>query len=90
MQTKSKPVKNLRELRLKMADKIADFENGELDATELKAITGAASVIVNAVKVELNAIHTISGLTSNIDFLEYAYERKDSVRGIGNEVFSKP
>lgn len=76
MAKKAKPVKSLSELRYKMAEKMADFENGEITAGDGKVFVGFGSVIINSFKVE-QFNNVVSGVTKGIDFLIEPPKGKD-------------
>lgn len=64
----TKPVASLSELRYKMAEKIWEFENGEISEGQINAVSKAATVIVNTFKVEIIG-NQVSGNTNAIDFV---------------------
>lgn len=65
---KAKPVKNLSELRYKMAELMSAIENDEMELGKANGIIKAAGVIVNACKVEV-ASNYATGVTTSIDFI---------------------
>ena len=86
---KQKSIASIQELRLKMAEKFAALENGEISIGEAKAFTGMASVMVNACKIELGN-NMYNGVTSAIDFLDSDYKAKElppAKKGLTSEFF---
>lgn len=67
---KTLPVSNLQQLRFKAAQKLADWENGEMSNSDAKAFGTLAGVILNSIKIESVHNHFI-GITKQIDFLTY-------------------
>lgn len=66
--SKKKPVKNIQELRFKLAELYAALENDEVDVSKAKAMVGAASAIINTCKIEL-LNNQVVGQTKQIDFI---------------------
>lgn len=77
--TKVKPVKNISELRYKMADVMAAIENDEIELGKANGIIKAAGIIVNACKAEAVYNYT-SGVTKAIDFIE----QEPRLKKVGN------
>jgi hypothetical protein len=65
---KGRPVKNLDELRYKMAEKMAEFENGEITAGDAKIMIGFGGVIMKGFQVEIMN-NAVSNVKSGIDFI---------------------
>ena len=65
---KGKPVQNLDELRYKMAEKMAEFENGELTAGDAKIMIGFGGVIMKGFQVEIMN-NAVSSVKRGIDFV---------------------
>jgi hypothetical protein len=65
---KKKPVKNIQELRYKLAELYAALENDEVEISKAKVMVGAASAIINTCKVEL-LNNQVIGETKQIDFI---------------------
>lgn len=71
--TKAVQVSNLAELRFKMAEKLAAFENGELTAKDAGVYVNFGSVITAMCKTEAINNHFL-GVTKSIDFLDATYQ----------------
>lgn len=65
---RNSPVKNMSELRFKLAEKFAALENGEISVGDAKAFAGIASAIINTCKVEM-VNNSMLGAIKEIDFL---------------------
>jgi len=65
-------VNNLAELRYKMAEKLAAFENGELTAKDAGVYINFGAVITQMCKTEAINNHFL-GVTKSIDFLDSSY-----------------
>jgi hypothetical protein len=68
MRKKVKPVRNLGELRYKLAEKMAEFESGELSVSEGKVYIGFAATLLNTFKVE-QFNNVASGVNKAIDLV---------------------
>jgi len=74
----AKPVKTLAELRHKMAEKMAAFENGEITNADSKSYIGFAGIMIKSVAVE-QIESQFQGVKRNIDFLEDENQRKKKI-----------
>lgn len=66
---KAKPIADLSELRYKMCEKMAAFEDGEISSVEAKTYIGFGTVIVNSCKVEMVRDQAM-GVVRSIDFID--------------------
>lgn len=79
---RAKPVKDLNDLRYKMAEKMAEFENGEITPSEAKVYVGFGGVILNSFKVEIFN-NQAAGVNTAIDFLidvDKTYSKKPALK----------
>lgn len=80
----NKPVENLQQVRFKLAEKWAAYENDEITDKEAKVHIGFGTSLINACKVEVIRQH-FTGLTEQIDFLD----TKPNQKGISNDFFNE-
>ena len=66
---KGKPIEDLEELNLKMAEKMAEMEVGEIDGAELKAYAASGMVMVNSCKAMASRDEAL-GVKREIRFLD--------------------
>lgn len=66
-QKKVPPVKNLHEVRYKIAEKWAEFESGEMTAAEAKVHVGFASAVLKSFQIEV-VNNQVANITKAIDF----------------------
>lgn len=83
---KTNKVENILELRYKMAEKMAEFEDGEISVADAKVYVGFGTVILKSLVVEAVRDQFV-GVTRSIDFLDYKQQNVDKEKGLGEDAF---